>query len=102
MKEFTISCGSEKKRPPRYVGQLSILRGGLGILDISTQLNSIKKMDSKVTKSHQCSLKDLLPYRLNLILNTNQGLALFRQIQILRSNRRKNFQKQNNEDFFIQ
>ena len=28
--------------------------------------------------------------------------ALFQQKQILRSNRRKNLQKQNNEDFFIQ
>ena len=41
-------------------------------------------------------------YRLNLILNSNQGLALFRQKQILRSNRHKNLQKQNNEDLFIQ
>ena len=35
-------------------------------------------------------------------LNSNQGVALFRQKQILRSNRHKNLQKQNNEDFFIQ
>ena len=35
-------------------------------------------------------------------LNSDQGLALFRQKQILRSNRHKNLQKQNNEDFFIQ
>ena len=41
-------------------------------------------------------------YQLNLILNSNQGLALVRQKQILRSNRHKNFQKQNNKDFFIQ
>ena len=39
---------------------------------------------------------------INLILNSNQVLALFRQKQILRYNRHKNLQKQNNEDFFIQ
>ena len=41
-------------------------------------------------------------YRLNLILNTNQGLALFRQNQIFRSIRHKNLQNYNNEDFFLQ
>ena len=41
-------------------------------------------------------------YRLNLILNSNQGLALFRQNQILRSIRHKNLQNHNNEDFFLQ
>ena len=41
-------------------------------------------------------------YRLNLILNSNQGLALFRQNQILRPIRHKNLQKHNNEDFFIE
>ena len=41
-------------------------------------------------------------YRLNLVLNSNQGLALFRQKQIFSSNRHKNLIKQNNEDFFIQ
>ena len=46
--------------------------------------------------------KNLKLYQLNLILNSNQGLALFRQKQMLRSNRHKNLQKQNNEDFFVQ
>ena len=41
-------------------------------------------------------------YRLNLILNSNQGLALFRQNQILRSIRHKNLQNHSNEDFFLQ
>ena len=36
------------------------------------------------------------------MLNSNQGLALFRQKEILRYNSHKNLQKQNNEDFFIQ
>ena len=41
-------------------------------------------------------------YRLNLILNTNLGLALFRQNQILLSTRHRNLQNHNNEVFFIQ
>ena len=41
-------------------------------------------------------------YRLNLNLKSNQGLALFRQNQILRSTRHSNLQNNNNEDFFIQ
>ena len=41
-------------------------------------------------------------YQFNLILNYNQGLALFRRKQILRSNSHKHLQKQNNENFFIQ
>ena len=41
-------------------------------------------------------------YRWNLILNSNEDLARFRQKQILRHNRNKNLQKQNNEDLFIQ
>ena len=41
-------------------------------------------------------------YRLNLILNSNQGLALFRQNQILCSIRHKNLQNHNNEDLFLQ
>ena len=40
-------------------------------------------------------------YQLNLILNYNQGLALFRQKQILRSTSQKYLQKRNNGDFFI-
>ena len=37
---------------------------------------------------------------MNLILNSNQGLALFRQNRILQSTRHKNLQKHNNEDLF--
>ena len=35
-------------------------------------------------------LDDFMLYPLKLILNSNQGLALFRQKQILRSNRNNN------------
>ena len=41
-------------------------------------------------------------YRLKLILNSYQGLAIFRQKQILKSTSPKNLQKQNNDEFFIQ
>ena len=47
-----------KIQPPRHLVQVSILKDGLGILDIDTQLNthdhghSKNKMDSKVIKFH--------------------------------------------------
>ena len=41
-------------------------------------------------------------YQLNLILNSNHGLALFRQNQILWPIVHRNLQKWNNEDLFIQ
>lgn len=41
-------------------------------------------------------------YRLNLILNSNHGLTLFRQNQIRSSTNNKNLQKHNSEDFFLQ
>ena len=39
-------------------------------------------MDSKIIKSHQCSV-ERSHVALKLILNSDQGLSLFRQIQIL-------------------
>ena len=99
MKEHAISSGTEKIRPPSHLAHLSIWRGGQGMLDIDTQLNILKKMDLQVIKSNLW--KDLMLYRLNLILNSNQGPAFFRQKQIVRSNRHENLQKQNNKDFFI-
>ena len=81
------------------------LRRSLDILDIDTQLNSLKiKLIQKLLNPTNSLWKDLMLYWLNidLILNSNQGLALFRQKQILRYNWHKNLQKQNNGDFFIQ
>ena len=81
------------------------LRHSLDILDIDIQLNSLKiKLIQKLLNPTNALWKDLMLYWLNidLILNSNQGLALFRQKQILRYNWHKNLQKQNNEDFFIQ
>ena len=70
-----------KIRPPRHLVQLPI--GGLGVLDIDTQLNALKWI-RRVFSSHDALWKDLMLYRLNLNLKSNQGLALFRQNQILR------------------
>ena len=83
----------EKKiRPPRHLIQLPIWKGRLGILDIDTQLNSLKiKWIQRLLHPATALWKDLMLYRLNLILNSNQGLALFRQNQILRSIRHKTY-----------
>ena len=81
------------------------LRRSLDILDIDTQLNSLKiKLIQKLLNPTNSLWKDLMLYWLNidLTLNSNQGLALFRQKQILSYNWHKNLQKQDNEDFFIQ
>ena len=57
-KEYTMSGKIGKIQPPRHLVQVSILKDGLGILDIDTQLNthdhghSKNKMDSKVIKFH--------------------------------------------------
>ena len=83
-----------KKIPhPRYLAQLSIWRGGVGALDIDTHLKYLKiKWIQKLLNPTNASWKDLILYRLKLILNSNQGLALFRQKQFFISNRHKNVQ----------
>ena len=81
------------------------LRHSLDILDIGTPLNSLKiKLIQKLLNPTYALWKDLMLYWLNidLIPNSNQGLALSRQKQILRYNWHKNLQKQNDEEFFIQ
>ena len=71
----------------------------IGILDIEAQLNSLKsKCIQRLLNITNVLWKDLMLYRLNLTLNSNQGLALFRKKQNLKSNRHKNLQKRNNED----
>ena len=56
-------------------------------------------MDSKIIESYQCSLESYHTVLIELILNSNLNLALFRKTQNLRSSRHKNLQKQNNEHF---
>ena len=68
----------EKIQPPRHLAKLSNWRGGLGISDIDTQLNYIIRMHLKVIKSQQCFVERSNAV-LKLILNSDQGLALFRQ-----------------------
>ena len=64
---------------PRHLAQLSIWMIGLGILDIKTQLNSLKiKWIQRLLNLTNALWKNLMRYQLNLILNYNQGPALFR------------------------
>ena len=99
-KKHTTSSGTGKIQPPRHLAKRSIWRGGLGIFDIDPQLNYIIRMHLKVTKSQQCSV-ERSHVVLKLILNSDQGLALFKQTQILTGLLvTKNLQK--SEDFFIQ
>ena len=46
---------------------------------------------------HNALWKDILPYQLNLIIHSNQGLVLFRKTQTL--SRHKNLNKHNNKFF---
>ena len=60
----------EKIRLPRYLAQLSIWMSGLGILDIETQLNSLKiKWIQMLLNPTNALYKNLMLYQLNLILN---------------------------------
>ena len=53
----------QKLRPPRHLIQLSIWKGGLGILDIDTQLNSLKtKWIQRLLKPTKAFWKDLMLY----------------------------------------
>ena len=103
LKDYTIFSGTEKTLPSRHLAQLSIWRGGLYIVYIDTQLKSLKIIwVQRLLNPINALWKDLMFNRLNSILNSNQGLVLFRQKQILRSNKHRNLQKQNNKDFFTQ
>ena len=100
---FDFLWEGKKIRPPRHLVQLPIWKGRLGILDIDTQLNSLKnKWIQRLLNSNNALRKNLMLYQLNLNLKSNQGLALFRLNQILQSTRHSNLQNNNNEDFFIQ
>ena len=73
--------------PPRRLVQLSDSTSGPGILDIETQINSLKiKWIQRLLNPNNALWKHLMLYQLNLILNYIQGLVLSRQKQILGSN----------------
>ena len=98
-KKYTISSGTEKNT----TSQTPSLTRSLGISDKDKNLNCIKmKWIQRLLNPTNVLWKDLMLCRLKLILNSDQGLALFRQKQILRCTSHNNLQKQNNEDFFIQ
>ena len=102
-KEYKISPRETNNATPRHLSQLPIWKGGLGILDIDTQLNPlIIKWIQTLLNSANALWKELILYQLSLTFNSNQGLALIRQTQILRSTRHKNLQKESNEYFCIQ
>ena len=89
-------------RIPRNLAQLSIWISGPGVLDIDTLFNPLKtKWIQRFLNPTNALWKNLMLYQYNLILIYNQGLALFRQKQILRSTSYKHLQKHSNEDYFI-
>ena len=88
---MTSSPSKKEICGPRHLAQPSIWRGGLDILDIDTQLKSLKiKWIRKLLNPTNILCKDLMLYLWNLILNSSQDLAPFRQKQILRSGGDKN------------
>ena len=92
----------KKKQSPRHLVQLSIWTSGVDILDIETQLNSLKmKRIQRLLNPTNALWKNLTLYQLNLVLNYNQSLALFKEKQILWSTSHKHLQKQKNEDLLI-
>ena len=102
-KEYKTSPRETNNATPKHLSQLPIWKGGLGILDIDTQLNPlIIKWIQTLLNSANALWKELILYQLSLTFNSNQGLALIRQTQILRSTRHKNLQKESNEYFCIQ
>ena len=65
--------------PPRYLAHISIWMIGLGILDIETQLKSLKiKWIQRSLNPTNALWKNLMLYQFNIILNYNQELAPFR------------------------
>ena len=89
LKHFVTDCSST----------LSILKCGLGVIHIDTQLSSLKIKG--LFNPINALWKDLILHQLTLILNFNQDLALSRQIQILMSNRHKIFKNRTRKISFI-
>ena len=73
------------QQPHKDLAQLSIWRGRLDILEIGTHWKSLKiKWIQRLLNPTNALRRDLVLYRLNLILNSSQSLALFRQKQIMK------------------
>ena len=78
-KHIKLPLELQKMRPPRYLIELSTWKGGLGILDIDTQLNSLKTKWIQrllILSPNNALWKDLMLYWLSLIPNSSQGLVL--------------------------
>ena len=88
-KEYTNSSRTEENATSQAPSS-TILRAVLCILDIEIELSFLKgKFIQGLLNPTNALWKDFMRYRLNVIINSNQGFALFRQKQILRSNRNK-------------
>ena len=74
-KNIRFPLEQEKIRPPKHQIQLSTWTILLGILDTKTPLNSLK---IKLLNTTNALWEFLMLYQLNLILNYNQGLILFK------------------------
>ena len=71
---YNFLWSSKKIQFPRHLAHLTIWKCGLGMLDIDTQLNSLKiNWIQRLLNPTNVLWKDLILYQLNLILNSNQG-----------------------------
>ena len=74
-KKYTVSSGTEKST----TSQTPSLTRSLGTLDKGKHLNCIKiKWIQRLLNPTNVLWKDLMLYQLKLILNSDQGLVLFR------------------------
>ena len=74
---YNFLWNSKKIRPPRHLAQLSSWKGGVGSLYIDNELHSSKiKWIQSLSNPTNALWKNLTLYQLNLILNSNHGLAL--------------------------
>ena len=69
---YNFLLEGKKMRPPRHPALLPIWKGGLGILDVDTQLNSLKiKWIQRLFHPTNALWKNFMLDRLNLIFNSN-------------------------------
>ena len=99
-KNMRLPLEQKKMQPPRHLAQLSIWSGELVILDIDIQLNAlkIKKWFQSFLNPTNALWKDSERFVVLIELN----FEFFSMTSPLQSNRDKNLQKSNNENFFIQ
>ena len=69
---------NQKIQPPWHLAQIFISMIELGILDIETITLSKNKMDSKVIKSHHCTLEKSYAVSIELNSELQSRIPLFR------------------------